>query len=132
MSVVGGRHRQAAQPSPKNAERTSHQIRHGGRPAEFNFQALSRLRASASAAALGKSVESRLVSVKSAPARLALDRSAPARSAGLRLQFARLAFCNLANSKLARDRLAPLRSASLRSAAFSTPFIRPIALLRLL
>lgn len=61
--------------------RTSHQIRHGGRRAKFKFQALSRLRASASAAALGNSVESRSVSVKSAPARLALDRSAPARSA---------------------------------------------------
>jgi DNA-binding transcriptional MocR family regulator len=63
--------------SPKE----SHHIRHGGRRARFKFQALSRLRASASAAALGKSVEARSVSVKSAPARLALDRSAPARSA---------------------------------------------------
>jgi len=63
--------------SPKE----SHHIRHGGRRARFKFQALSRLRASASAAALGKSVDARSVSVKSAPARLALDRSAPARSA---------------------------------------------------
>jgi hypothetical protein len=63
--------------SPKD----SHRIRHGGRRAKFKFQALSRLRASASAAALGKRVDARSVSVKSAPARLALDRSAPARSA---------------------------------------------------
>ena len=63
--------------SPKE----SHYIRHGGRRARFKFQALSRLRASASAAALGKSVDARSVSVKSAPARLALVRSAPARSA---------------------------------------------------
>ena len=37
--------------------RTSHQICHGGRRAKFKFQALSRLRASESAATLGKSVE---------------------------------------------------------------------------